>query len=401
MDHSDRPSAVKALWTPVGAGRAGRATPWRPGTEEPALRVVVAICALSWACHTGTACPEATGPRYRGIPEADPSSPALQGPVTLALTGDAMLGRNLADQLYLPDADLWSGLAPALQGVDVAVVNLETTLTDHDEAWPDKAFTFRLSPTLAPRGLPTLPLPDDASLVATVGNNHILDFHARGLHDTLDTLDGLGIPWTGAGRTLEEARRAAIVTTSGGVTVGVLGGGDHCGCDDVCAWAATDDSPGLSWASYRHRDWTRLVQDVVDLRARVQVVVVSLHWGPNWVEGAPPAWMTDLADALIAAGADVVHGHSSHHALPATVRGPGVVVYGPGDLIDDYAPVDGFRNDLSYIARVTVAPGAAPDLQVVPIRIRHDAGVHTTELLSPDDPDAALVREAAHALESP
>ena len=49
------------------------------------------------------------------------------------------------------------------------------------------------------------------------------------------------------------------------------------------------------------------------------LVVLSVHWGGNWVPAVPPAHRA-FARRLIDLGAvDVVYGHSSHHPLPVEV----------------------------------------------------------------------------------
>ena len=50
-----------------------------------------------------------------------------------------------------------------------------------------------------------------------------------------------------------------------------------------------------------------------------KLVVLSVHWGGNWVPAVPPAHRA-FARRLIDLGAvDVVYGHSSHHPLPVEV----------------------------------------------------------------------------------
>lgn len=51
---------------------------------------------------------------------------------------------------------------------------------------------------------------------------------------------------------------------------------------------------------------------------------------------------------------DIVHGHSSHHVQGVEVYKGGVIIYGCGDFVDDYALNGGFRNDLGAVWRVVV-----------------------------------------------
>jgi poly-gamma-glutamate synthesis protein (capsule biosynthesis protein) len=120
--------------------------------------------------------------------------------------------------------------------------------------------------------------------------------------------------------------------------------------DNEPGWEATETSPGVYFVPVGGggRREAELLELVRRTKARVQLLIVSAHWGPNWGSAAPPAHQ-DLARALIGAGADVVFGHSPH-----IFRGVGLyrnrpIIYGAGDFVDDYAvdPVE--RNDQSFI----------------------------------------------------
>jgi hypothetical protein len=43
-------------------------------------------------------------------------------------------------------------------------------------------------------------------------------------------------------------------------------------------------------------------------------------------------------------GVDIVHGHSSHHPRPVEVYRDTLVLYGCGDLIDDYEGIGGYED---------------------------------------------------------
>jgi poly-gamma-glutamate capsule biosynthesis protein CapA/YwtB (metallophosphatase superfamily) len=104
------------------------------------------------------------------------------------------------------------------------------------------------------------------------------------------------------------------------------------------------------------------------------VVVASIHWGSNWGYEVPSAHVR-FAHALIDDGAvDIVHGHSSHHPRPVEVYRGKLVLYGCGDLLDDYEGIPGyeaFRDDLVllYFASIDSRTGELADLGVTPMRI--------------------------------
>jgi poly-gamma-glutamate synthesis protein (capsule biosynthesis protein) len=327
---------------------------------------------------------------------ASDDGPRPEGAVVLALVGDVMLGRNFND-LFESSADfeVWRDLDSTFADIDVMAINLETTITDSEEMWPDKAYNFKLDPEHAAAALGSLPLPDQARRYAATANNHVLDFEVQGMRDTLETLDELGFVRAGAGNDADAARAAAIVETQGGVKMAFLSAADHCGCGDVSAWTATDEKPGMWHVDMSGGDWEAALEAVRALRSEVHWIVFSLHWGPNYVEDAPLSWMRDFAVELIEAGVDVVHGHSSHHVLPVEEIAGRTVLYGPGDFVDDYAPREGYRNDLSFVAKIQLDPDGAQHLEIIPTRIGHDDG-HYVRPLDASDPDYDEVLDSAN-----
>jgi poly-gamma-glutamate capsule biosynthesis protein CapA/YwtB (metallophosphatase superfamily) len=226
-----------------------------------------------------------------------------------------------------------------------------------------------------------------------MANNHVLDFGIAGVRETLATLDALGVLHVGAGEDEAQARAPLVLTTDAGVTIGILAASSVCSCGGD--WSATEDTPGM-W-QFSSSDPSELVEAARELRAEVDWLVLTLHWGENWIEAWPVPWMRALAEDLAEAGVDVILGHSSHHVLPVERHGVTLVLNGTGDFIDDYSPREGFRNDLSYLARVELAPGQAPALEVVPLRIEHDVG-HWVHPLDAADPAHAWVLAATEAL---
>ena len=104
------------------------------------------------------------------------------------------------------------------------------------------------------------------------------------------------------------------------------------------------------------------------------VAVVSIHWGSNWGYGVD-ADQVRFARALIDGGADLVHGHSSHHPRPIEVFRGKLILYGCGDCIDDYEGITGhraYRPDLRllYFASLEAGTGRLAALRMAPMRAR-------------------------------
>lgn len=321
--------------------------------------------------------------------------------LTVALCGDVMLGRGIDQVLTHPgkhelresslhDARGYVELAEAANGpiphpvadtwpwgdalVDlqrprgaVVVMNLETTLTQHDDFAPGKAVHYRMNP--ANLGCLLAAHPD----VCVLANNHVLDFGPRGLVDTLTVLHQAGLVTAGAGRTREQAQAPAEVPTDGSRLVVFAFG--HRSSGVPRAWAATDDAPGVARLPDLSDATARQVgASVAGAKAGGAVVVVSLHWGSNWGYDVPEE-QTRFAHALVDAGADIVHGHSSHHPRPVEVYRERLILHGCGDLVNDYEGIhgyDAYRADLRLMYRVTVQrqTGRLTGLALLPYQAR-------------------------------
>lgn len=362
------------------------------------LNPSLAVVGFALACGEGV-------PRYAVHDPAPADRQRLPAPVTLLFGGDVMVGRSFNGMAERADGfDPWGDLAPTLDSADALILNFEGTVTDHDEAWPNKVFHFRLEPRFADEVLSGLAPSSERPVIWSLANNHSLDFGRPGSRQTRDELGQRGFRFAGTGPTAGEASAPAVFETPSGVRVGVLSATDHCGCERLNAWKAEATREG-AWVLRFGRSDTR--QEAVDeavaavaaLRGRVDVLVFSIHWGANWVdddEGSDLTWMPAVARALIEAGVDVVHGHSAHHSLPVQRMGAGIVIYGAGDLLSDYRQYEGYENLLSYLAKVEIRPDRSQRHRVIPTRIwTAPDGSRSTKLLSDDDPDHELVRAAA------
>jgi poly-gamma-glutamate synthesis protein (capsule biosynthesis protein) len=309
---------------------------------------------------------------------------------TVFLAGDVMLGRGV-DQIlahpgdprlherFLEDAREYVELAerasgPIPRGVgpryvwgdvleeldrsapDARVVNLETAVTSDGEAEHGKGIHYRMHP----RNVDCLTA---AKIdVAVLANNHVLDWGPRGLIDTLETLGVAGIQVAGAGRSSREAELPAAI---GRVLVcGV--GTDSSGIP--ASWAAAADRPGVA-----RSDLSDGAADAIAARVQgAELGVVSIHWGGNWGFDVPASHVR-FAHRLVDAGVHVVHGHSSHHVRPIEIYRDRLILYGCGDLINDYEGIGGYeeyRGDLSVLYFATFDGGRLAALRMVPMQIR-------------------------------
>ena len=324
------------------------------------------------------------------------------GPVTLFLCGDVMLGRGVDQVLphpgdpalregHIDDARTYVALAEAVNGPiprpvdfswpwgdalsildayapDVRVVNLETSVTKSGAFAPGKEVHYRMNPG----NLPCLAVvrPD----VCVLANNHVLDFGRAGLAETLDALAAAGLAVAGAGRDLDEARRPVAVPLPGGRRVLVFAFGmPSSGVPPD--WAAAADRPGVDFVPEPSPAAAAAIAERVRRAKRPgDIAVTSVHWGSNWGYRVSRD-QVGFAHALIDGGADVVHGHSSHHPRPIEVYRGRLILYGCGDMIDDYEGISGceeYRDDLRLLYLVSLDPdsGRLAALRMAPMRAR-------------------------------
>lgn len=326
-----------------------------------------------------------------------------QASVTLMLTGDVMTARGIDQVLchpgapalhesYIRDARDYVRLAEAVSGPipapvpadyiwgealaemarvapDRRIVNLETAVTTAPHAWPGKGIHYRMHPANIDC-LTTARI--DCCVLA---NNHVLDWGREGLEETLRVVRQAGLHTAGAGSDGDEAwapaslplvgRRRMLVfacgTSSSGIPADWSAGPKRSGIALL---------PDLSDATAR---W--LADDMTRRRAPGDLVLVSIHWGGNWGLDVPSAHR-NFAHRLIDLGAaDIVHGHSSHHPMPVEVYRGKLILYGCGDLINDYEGIGArgsLRSDVGclYFATLALAGGHLQQFDIVPFQLK-------------------------------
>ena len=345
--------------------------------------------------------------------------------LTLFLSGDVMLGRGL-DQIlphsndpvlyesYVKDARHYVELAERVNGLidhpvtydypwgfameamseaDARIINLETSITKN-QAYEDKGINYRMHPD-------NIPCLTAARIDCCVlANNHVLDWGRAGLLETLETLEEAGIPYSGAGRDHQEASSPAILKVGdkgrilifsfGSTTSGIPRG-----------WKARKKRPGLHMLeNFSSSQVDSIRQQILAYKEPGDVVVASLHWGSNWGYDIPRSHQEFAHGLIDNAGVDVVHGHSSHHVLGIEVYKEKPILYGCGDLLNDYEGIGGHESykahlGFLYFATLDTSTGNLVALKLVPTQVKK------LQLVRPNKRDRewlqyVVIREGAH-----
>ncbi|MGI5321605.1 CapA family protein [Actinomadura nitritigenes] len=276
--------------------------------------------------------------------------------VTVALAGDTMLGRGVAEEVAVagPHGLFAQDVREIFHEADLALLNLECCVSARGRPWdaPGKPFHFRAPPDAVEALL------DLGVDCVTLANNHALDFGPDALADTLAHLEAAGVRSVGAGPDVREAR-APVVLEAGGLRIAVAGFTDH-----PADFAAGPGRPGVALADLERGVPAWLRDEIGELARTNDAVLVMPHWGPN-MTGEPLRYVRRAAKDLVDAGASLVAGSSAH--VFHGVAWP--VLFDMGDFIDDYVVSELLRNDLGLLFLVTFGPDGPSRAEAVPLRL--------------------------------
>jgi poly-gamma-glutamate capsule biosynthesis protein CapA/YwtB (metallophosphatase superfamily) len=240
-------------------------------------------------------------------------------PVVLAFGGDVHFEGVLKAKLAANASRVLAPIQPLFDDADLAVVNLETAVTGGGVP-AVKKFVFSTPPSAfaALRG--------GGVDVASMANNHGMDFGESGLRDSLSAAKRYRFPVIGIGLDGRQAYRP-FRRTINGQRIAVIGATQVLDDELISAWTAGPNKPGLASA----KEVPRLLREVRAARRTSDTVVVFLHWGVE-LEKCPTADQRMLSKQLVAAGADVVVGGHAHRLQGAGRMGNALVGYGLGNF---------------------------------------------------------------------
>lgn len=213
-------------------------------------------------------------------------------------------------------SDAIEELVPSLKKADLNVINFEGVATEAFMPYVLKSHLLRMAPTVGTF------LAEHNIKLATLANNHSLDFGRQGLFDSLANLQGAGISTTGAGMNLDGARRPAIAKI-----------GDRNFC--VIAFNrtlpyefyATATKPGTNSVRF-----FEIAEQIAAAKRSCDFVLTTFHWG--WeLSRTVQNYQQKLAKAAIDAGADAVVGHHPHVVQEHTIYQGKPIFFSVGNFV--------------------------------------------------------------------
>lgn len=221
--------------------------------------------------------------------------------VTLVAVGDILMHQDVkraARERMDGFRGLWAEIQPLFDQADLVFGNLETPIAP-SSGRPGQPFVFN-----APEDLPYA-LKASGFVVLATANNHAFDQGPKGIIETLNRLDALGLTGLGSGRDRAQAEAPRILERKG-LRIAFLAYTDLFNSDlnraETAPWVARLDLASAMAA-------------VRAARSQADFVVVSLHWG-NEYEHQPRPRQREVASQLIGAGAGLLLGHHPHVLQP-------------------------------------------------------------------------------------
>jgi poly-gamma-glutamate capsule biosynthesis protein CapA/YwtB (metallophosphatase superfamily) len=243
--------------------------------------------------------------------------------ITVLAVGDVLVNRDDADSIF-------AYVASTIKSADIAFCQLETNYSERGIVLPQT----RVPSIAHPRNV--LAIRKAGFNVVSFASNHCLDYGFEAFFDTIQVMKETGIDLIGVGKNIEEARRPQVIDCRGTkiaflaynsiLPMGYWADANRPGCAPMRAWTVYEqiehDQPGTPPRihSFAHEgDKVAMVEDIQKVKAQVDLVVVSMHWGIHFTEAEIATYQKEVGYAALDAGADVILGHHAHILKPVEI----------------------------------------------------------------------------------
>jgi poly-gamma-glutamate synthesis protein (capsule biosynthesis protein) len=232
---------------------------------------------------------------------------------------------------------------------DIRFGNLECTLSEHGLRHNDYH-------SVQMRGYPgyVKGLVGAGFQVLNVANNHSMQHGPEPFGETVGMLRKAGIGVCGV---RNGHASAPVITTAHGLRVAFIG-------YSLRPRQYFTDEP-----LYAEGRPDGIVADVRAARSQCDILVVSLHWGDEFIDHPSPADV-QLAHAVVDAGADLIIGHHPHVLRGVERYGRGWIVYSLGNFVCDMLWSEELRE--TAICECRLSRAGVHQVRLIPVRINDD-----------------------------
>ena len=237
-----------------------------------------------------------------------------------------------------------------LAGADIRFGNLECTLSERGLK-PNDYHSVQMRGHVGYVGA----LVDAGFEVLNHANNHSMQHGKEPFNETLQMLKQANIAVCGVAQ--GNASAPAIMTIKG-LRIGFLG------------YSLRPRQYFIETPLYAEGSTESIGNDVRALRQGSDIVVVSLHWGDEFIDRPSPDDV-QLAHDVIDAGADLIIGHHPHVLRGVERYGRGWIVYSLGNFVCDMLWEEETRETAICECRLTKA--GVEEVRLIPVRINEDS----------------------------
>jgi len=280
---------------------------------------------------------------------------------SIAATGDFRI--TAAQLKLLQFGDFPYDVTQEILQADIVLSNLELPVIGNDEL-------VRKVKEIIPKKLHStlISIPPEVLVEAqkmginffNIANNHIKDFGAVGVVETINHLDNYAIPWSGAG--LNRAEAATFSTLDvGGFNIALGGYAQN------EAIAAGNDEPGANIIEPQ-----RMIREVTALKSdsEIDFVIVSIHDGYEY-SSVPRLEMFTLCRQLIDAGADLIIGNHPHVPHGFELYNGKPIFYSLGnfyyDVPKEHSGAFAEWTRKSFVPKLTFRGNKLAKMEIIPI----------------------------------
>ena len=269
------------------------------------------------------------------------------------VVGDMMLGRSITNKGSKNNyKNMFSGVSDLWKDSDYVAGNLECVLLDNASDYEKNDKEIHINAETKTANV----LKENGFTLVSLANNHLADFKAKGVVNTLDTLDKVGLKHVGVGRNLTEAAEYDIQEING-VKIATIAVSDIIPKD----FAARDSKAGILTTKT-----LKYYQAVKDASEKADLVIANIHWGVEYGMTETEA-QQQLARNLINWGVDVVIGSHPHVLQPVEKYGDGIIFYSMGNFVFDQG---WSRTKDSMVLNYYVDENGNCSFEITPIRIK-------------------------------
>lgn len=236
---------------------------------------------------------------------------------SLGFTGDLSFSGYFADQ-YHNDQLIDPEVRDFLSSADHTVINYESPITACRQT-KKRRLSHRSDPKVLDFIKDNIHNP-----IISLANNHMMDFKSIGIIDSVTNVGAFGMPYIGAGRTLDEASKCLIVGNKD-IKIGII---------------------AIQYKGYKIREEGRyagpfsedhdrfLKKRIEEVRTKVDWIVLVYHGGDEFLY-APMPYIRKLLKKYLDWGCDVIVAHHPHVVQGYEYFGKKAIFYSLGNFIFD------------------------------------------------------------------